>query len=141
MDADQYFGQEEHYFSESAGQLIPIAEMPFQQAFYSHRKLLREFGKDYQSTNLYWAFIRKLMPTPAEIRRQLQEYGKACHFIFEPGMAASTNGTRVRSKFYHAAKIAGKKVTTHKVDTSAGSYIEASIPVTMVVTRKGERIA
>jgi len=136
-----YFGQDEFYFSESQGQLIPIDDMPFQQAFYSHRKLTREFGLDsYGGTPLYQKFIRKLCPRPAEIRQQLEDYGKACHLIREPGpWAAKTNGTAVRSKMRSAARVAKKRITCHKVDSSAGSYIEATIPVAINV--RGEPVA
>ena len=142
MDLTDYFNQEEFYFSESQGQMLRIEDMPFQQAFYSHRKLISVFGlRVYAGTNLYQAFIRKLCPTPAQIREQLERYGKACHAVYDPGMLEKTNGTRVRSKLYHAAKVSGKGVHTHKVDTTVGSYIEATVSLQMSLFVKGEQVA
>lgn len=138
-DFTEYFNQSEMYWSGSQRQFIRIDEMPFQQAFFSHRKLIREHGLEaYAGTPLYQMFIRKLCPTPAEIRDQFERYGKACHAIYDPGMMEKTNGTKVRSKMYRA--VPGKTIATHKVDTTVGSYIEATVNVAMAVTRKGKRI-
>lgn len=139
MDIEEYFNQDEFYFSESAGQLIRIDEMPFQQAFFSHRKLLREWVDVYVGSNLYQKFIRKICPTSQQIREQLQLYGKACHAIYEPGvLLQKTNGTAVRTKMYRAARRPGTRVRTHKVNTSVGDYIEATIPVSLSV--KGQAV-
>lgn len=139
-DFTEYFNQDQRYWSGSQAQFILIEDMPFQQAFYSHRKLIREHGlKEYGGTHLYQAFIRKLCPSPAEIRDQLARFGKACHSVHEPGpWASKTTGKRVRTKMYNAAP--NKNITTHKVDTTVGSYIEATENIIMAVTRRGRKI-
>lgn len=136
MDIVEYLNQDEYYFSESQGQLIRIDEMPFQQAFFSHRKLINTLGlKEYGGTHLYQAFYHKLCPRPAEIRAQLEKYGKACHAVTEPGRFKDTNGTRVRGKMYGAAKTVGKKVTTHLVTTASGLYMECVTTVDGISVR------
>lgn len=122
-----YFNQEKFYFSKSREEWLPIEDMPFQQALFSHRKLLKEFGGSYRGTRLYQKFIQKLCPPPKGIRQQLEKYGKACHVVQEPGQKTAEQVVRI--KFYRAARRGGKKVTTHKVETSVGSYMEATVPV------------
>lgn len=138
-DFSEYFNQDEVYFSGSQAQFIRIEDMPFQQAFFSHRKLLRRHGEEYADTSLYHAFMAKLCPNATEIRAQIEKFGKSCHAVYEPWMLAKTNGTNVRSKMYRACK---GKVQTHVVHTNVGSYIEATPSlVGFVVSVKGEQVA
>lgn len=121
MDLAEYFNQEEMYFSESSGQMTRLEDMPFQRAFYSHYKLLREFNGEYAETRLYRAFTRILDPRPAEIRSQLSKYGKASARYID-------SDSKIRSKILSAAKVAGKTVSTHKHEVSSGlGWIEASV--------------
>ena len=121
MNEREYFNQTEMYFSESSHQLIPLENMPFQRAFYSHYKLVREFGASYEGTPLYEAFTRILDPSPAQIRDQLTRFGKATHRYI-------TGTTNVRSKLASAARVAGKTITTHKHEVSRGlGWVEATV--------------
>lgn len=134
---DEYFNQDEFYWSESNGNFLRLEDMPFQQAFYSHRKLLREHGVlAYGGTHLFQAFLRKLFPLSSEIRMQLARYGKACSTINEPGPLASKSAEhKVRSKMRGAMRTTGHKVSIHKVKTSVGSYLEATILVSGISVR------
>lgn len=119
MTLEEYFGQGDWYFSESAQRQVPLDSMNFQRAFYSHCKLLREFGNEYNGTTLSNAFVTLLCPSPEELRSQMRQWGKVCHMY-----AGST--TEVRSKLYSAFK-SQYLVSTHKVpfqDTGTG-WIEA----------------
>lgn len=121
MDLKEYFNQTEMYFSESAGQLVRLEEMPFPRAFYSHMKLLRAFQSEYPETPLYLAFMHILNPSAPEIREQLQKYGKACHMF-------SHGDNDVRAKLFRAAKVLGKKVTTHRHEVDGGyGWVEATV--------------
>lgn len=124
-----YFNQEELYWSESNGQFLRIEDMPFQQAFSSHRKLTREHGLEvYGGTHLYNAFLRKLCPCASKIRYQMERYGKACHLLYEPGpWARHTELKRTRGRVYSAME--GRKVTTKVVNIASGSYLEVVVAV------------
>lgn len=130
MDLAEYFGQSTHYFSESSGQMVALEEMPFTRAYYSHMKLLREFEDAYIGTPLSDAFVQILCPGAAAIREQLQTYGKACHmFLHADG--------HVRNKLSKAARTAGKRVSTHKVEKDAGfGWVEAVVETDLKVTVK-----
>jgi len=133
VDLAEYFGQTTHYFSESSGQLVALEEMPFNRAFYSHMKLLREFGDDYSGTPLSNAFVQILNPGAPEIREQLQKYGKACHMFIHAD-------NRVRTKLWSAAKTVGKKVSTHRHEVEGGyGWIEATVNTEVKVTVKSHR--
>lgn len=133
MDLAEYFKQTEMYFSESSGQLVRIDEMPFQRAFYSHYKLLREFDSEYEGSELYQKFISVLDPKPAVIREQLQKFGKATHRYLN-------STTEVRSKLYSAARVAGRHVTTHKHEHQKGlGWVEATVDTEVNVTVTSHR--
>lgn len=112
MKLEEYFKQTEYYFSESERQLVPLDSMPFPRLYYSQMKLLKEYGDEFIKTPLQTRMLDLLMPSPTEIRRQMQVYGKACHMYANVNTYPRTFESSVRSKLMRALK--GKRVTTKK---------------------------
>jgi hypothetical protein len=143
----EYFNQGEVYYSNSSGQFLRIEEMPFQQAFYAHRKLLREWDGEpgmYEGSHLYLAFFRYLTPPPKLIAEQLKKYGKACHMLYEPTvLRRKTLLNPVRGKFYRAGSMLGHKVKTvqkYQQGTHNSLWMEGSISV-VGISVKGKKVA
>lgn len=128
MDVAEYVNQDTHYFSESAGQLVPLDEMPFPHLFASWMKLRKELGNVFLGSPLDRAFTRRACPTPAGIRDQLQRYGKACHAInVKVSPHSMPMVSQVRVKMRNAAKVDKKKVATKVQSNKSGEWVEATV--------------
>lgn len=90
MKVQEYLGQGEKYFSESAGELVTIADMAPQYALNAWRKLFREFGCDFVGSPLCLALVRKFDPPDSQIEVDLDQYGKAVIYVGEGGVNKST---------------------------------------------------
>jgi len=91
---EEYLAQREFYFSESAQEKVPVAEMPPQYALNAYRKLLREFGCDFASTELAIALGGRVAPAPEHLRVMLDEHGRAR--ITPGGLSVSGARSRLR---------------------------------------------
>ncbi len=90
MKVQEYLGQGEKYFSESAGELVTIADMAPQYALNAWRKLVKEFGCEFVGSDLCLALVQKFLPPRHRITTDLNKYGKAVIFVGEGGMNKST---------------------------------------------------
>lgn len=89
---EEYLGQREFYFSESAQDRVPVAEMAPQYALNAYAKLQREFGCDFVSTELAIALAERISPGVQEMRTSLADHGRV---RFVP-VGLSDSGARSR---------------------------------------------
>jgi hypothetical protein len=94
MKVQEYLGQGEKYFSESAGELVTIADMAPQYALNAWRKLFREFGCEFIGSDLCLALVNKFIPPPDRLIVDINKFGKAIIYIGGGGMSKS--GARSR---------------------------------------------
>ena len=130
MTLEEYFGQGEYYFSESAQELLPLEALPFPRLYHSCAKLLRENGPVFRDTRLWNAFMERLSPSQQRIQRDLRQFGRSS-CVYWPEIEKA-----VRSRFYHAARRQGLKVRTHK----EAKWITAEIVTTAQIKVKGQRV-
>ena len=103
--------QSEYYFSQSAGEFIPVEQMPLPYAKNAWGKLHEEYGSEFIGSPLCIALLKRIMPTTHELERTLRAMGEASHYA-EP---SNPHGVRnARNKFYRAAARMGRRVETHK---------------------------
>jgi hypothetical protein len=92
--AEEYLAQREFYFSESTQAKVPVAEMAPQYALNAYRKLLREFGCAFSSTELAIALGGRVAPGMEDLRVMLDEHGRAR--ITPADLSVSGARTRLR---------------------------------------------
>lgn len=97
MKVQEYFSQGERYFSESQGQFQDIDSMPPPYALNAWRKLLNEYGEEFQSSALSHSLLTRILPQGEAIKKALSKFGKAGIFVGEGGMKEATARARLRA--------------------------------------------
>jgi len=124
-----YLSQQEHYFSESEGRVIPLDEMAVPHLAHAYRKLERELGDMFKGTPLEEGMLERVRPHPSKLWLLLAEHGHVASIYFD-----AEDEARVRRRMYHAGRYLGKRITTH-IDRKLG-LMKAEV-VTPVVTVRG----
>jgi hypothetical protein len=125
MDLAEYFGQDEHYFSESEGQLLKLEDMALPHVKYAMIKLWQTHP-EFNNSRLHREMMHRLRPDPFEVEMLLKKYGTLSYWIGDdfPGMWPS-----IRAMAYRAGRRIGKKVSTHK----KGDFLEITVVVPLTV--------
>lgn len=121
MDLAEYFTQTEYYFSETAGQLMPLEDMVFSHMANAFAKLISEFGTEFLGTPLCREMQKELRPPLSVLAFELKTSGKASFVLI-----SQEEKKAARSRFYRASKKIGKTVkVTQKGAMMTGEVTEA----------------
>lgn len=122
MKVDEYFSQDERYFSESSGEFVRLEEMPPQYALNAWRKLVGEYGDSFTGSPLSRALLLKVIPNRSVLERMFHQFGKAVIFVGEGGMRHQTARDRLK---------AAGATRTHL----NGEWMEGHVEVPLVVKK------
>lgn len=143
MTLKQYLSQNK-YFSESQQEFVEIDSLPWLRAYYSFRKLMTSYPKEFPGTTLYHEFDGLLSPTRDALTGILGVYGEASCAYQVYGDRVGLTRKQARDRLYRAAKYAGCKVKTHDTqwDSRGGNFITATTVAPETTVRiKGRALA
>jgi hypothetical protein len=85
MTLEEYFAQEQFYFSDSKGEAVLLKDMPYPHLVYSMRKLIREWSERFVGTPLFHAMFAIACPNTTKMQSLLANRVSIGYWLEAPG--------------------------------------------------------